>query len=111
MTCIGVLFATWHKDISDALNRSGLTGDRKKEHVDLLGELLRFRALPIAASSTLLALVLLWPLVQVICGIRFGRDYDPVAACFVVVYLVILVLAVSAVKTAVSVMRRRSVLR
>jgi hypothetical protein len=111
VTCIGALFAGWQHDISRAIGKSGLTGQARKDHANLLAGLILFRAAPLAASSIALAAVLFWPWLSVLSGIRPDREYDPVAACFVVVYLLILLLAGSAVTATIRLMRRRRALR
>lgn len=109
-TCVGLLFTTWHQSIAEAIDKDQLVGTAKTKHATYLRQLMWCRAVPLAASSIMLAAVLLWPLKSVIFGIRFWHSYDPVAACFVVVYLVIWILVLSTARTVIKLRQRKKAL-
>jgi hypothetical protein len=115
---VGLLYGTWHAEISDALHTE-VRPKRLDRGLDRAVVLRAHngRALPVAIAGWTLVLIFTPTTIGVlVAAVRhvfdepttFLRDYDPVPPAFIAVYLVAVVMAVAAT---VTVYRLRALLR
>jgi hypothetical protein len=105
-TIISLLYAIWYSEIKEAQKTK--VAFQKTDRAPDIGRVratLRYRAFPLLGSDALLALILLPSTVDIIwdtweaCFESSGRrSYDPVEACFIAVFLFVVILAVVIVR-------------
>jgi hypothetical protein len=106
---VGLIYGTWHADISDALRTEVRPKrlDRGRDRAVVL-RAHNGRALPVAIAAWVLVAIFTPTVAGVIVtGVRrfiddptrFLRTYDPVPLAFLAVYLVAIVLAIAATVT------------
>ncbi len=115
-TILALFYSTWYGEIKDARNTRIALHDNT-EAIKAVCTVLRFRASPLCATALLLDLLLASPcykiLHQTLLNVFDGHgrhfQYNPVQACFIGVFIVIVLLTVlttSAVIDLISVLKK-----
>ena len=120
ITLVSTLYAVWYGELSGAMNApiAPFRADRNAT-IGAVRSTLVTRAVPLCVASVGLGVVLFPPVASTIGdaanalshGVGRVPSYDPVRACFVVVYLVIAFLAATTGRSALAIRRRLARLR
>lgn len=106
-TCLGLLYTTWFPGVTLAIEKGDLSGPDIQDHQNTLKHLLWFRCAPLAALAAAFSVILAIPASMILLDLDCERKFDAIKACFVVAFLVVVVLAFSSAALIVRIAIRR----
>jgi hypothetical protein len=92
---LGVIFSVWWPSLQRSLMED-IRANGKAKQLKQLRQALVFQAVPLVLFAAAVVVALAPPWLEVIASVDVGSAYDPVRACFAIVWLALLGLALGA---------------